>query len=96
MSKEINVEFIDKVVNPDGTIMMIRNNQPLSCPFQPATPIQGKLQGQIQFIKQPCSSNCPFFDDFPEVNRVTLNCKETTLFYRDKTEKPEESKIKLL
>lgn len=96
MSKEIKVEFIDKVVNPEGMTMLIRNGQPLSCPFQPAVPIQGKLAGQISFIKQPCSSNCPFFDDAPEVQRVSLNCKEVTIFYRELEEKPAESSIKLL
>jgi hypothetical protein len=96
MSKEIKVEYIDKVVSQDGTTMLIRNNQPLSCPFQAATPIQGRLQGQLSFIKQPCSSNCPFFDDFPEVQRVTLTCKDVTLFYRIAEEKPTEPTIKLL
>ena len=96
MSKEIKVEFIDKVINQDGSVILTRNNQPLSCPYQPATAIQGKLAGQLSFIKQPCSSNCPFFDDYPELNRVTLSCKDITLFYRDKEEKPTESQIKLL
>jgi hypothetical protein len=95
MSKEIKIEFIDKVINPEGITLLIRNKQPLSCPFQPSTPIQGRLQGQISFVKQPCSSNCPFFDDVPEMNRVTLTCKDVTLFYRME-EKEEESKIKLL
>jgi hypothetical protein len=96
MSKETKIEFIDKVINPEGITLLIRNNQPLSCPFQPSTAIGGKLQGQISFIKQPCSSNCPFFDDYPEVNRITLRCKDVTLFYRDKEEKEEQSRIKLL
>jgi hypothetical protein len=96
MSKEIKVEFIDKVINPEGITLLIRNNQPLSCPFQPALPIQGRLQGQISFVKQPCSSNCPFFDDYEELQRVTLRCKDVTLFYRHNEEKKEESTIKLL
>lgn len=96
MSKEIKVEFIDKVINPEGMTMLIRNGQPLSCPFQQAVPIQGKLAGQLSFIKQPCSSNCPFFDDYPEVQRVSLNCKNQTLYYRVQDEKPLESSIKLL
>ena len=94
MSKEISIEFIDKAISPEGITLLIRNKQPLSCPFQPATAIQGRLQGQISFVKQPCSSNCPLFDDVPEMNRVTLNCKDVTLFYRIE-EKVEESKIKL-
>lgn len=83
-----------KVINPEGITLLIKNDQPLSCPFQPAMPIQGKLAGQISFIKQPCSSNCPFFDDYEEVKRVTLMCKDVTVMYEE--EEKQESKIKLL
>lgn len=83
-----------KVINPEGITLLIKNEQPLSCPFQPAIPMQGKLAGQISFIKQPCSSNCPFFDDYEEVKRVTLMCKDVTVMYDE--EKEQESKIKLL
>jgi hypothetical protein len=84
-----------KVINPEGITMLIKNNQPLSCPYQPAIAVQGKLAGQLSFIRQPCSSNCPFFDDYEEVNRVTLGCKDVTITY-EATEQPEENKIKLL
>lgn len=83
-----------KVINPEGITLLIKNDQPLSCPFQPAIPMQGKLAGQISFIKQPCSSNCPFFDDYEEVKRITLMCKDVTVMYDE--EKEQESKIKLL
>lgn len=83
-----------KVVNPEGITLLIKNNQPLSCPYQPAIPIQGKLAGQLSFIKQPCSSNCPFFDDYEEVKRVTLMCKDVTVMYEE--EEKQESNIKLL
>lgn len=85
---------IFKVINPEGITLLIKNEQPLSCPFQPAIPMQGKLAGQISFIKQPCSSNCPFFDDYEEVKRITLMCKDVTIMYDE--EKEQESKIKLL
>lgn len=83
-----------KVINPEGITLLIKNDQPLSCPFQTAIPMQGKLAGQISFIKQPCSSNCPFFDDYEEVKRITLMCKDVTVMYDE--EKEQESKIKLL
>ena len=83
-----------KVINPEGISLLIKNNQPLSCPYQPAIPMQGKLAGQISFIKQPCSSNCPFFDDYEEVKRVTLMCKDVTVMYEE--EEKQESNIKLL
>jgi hypothetical protein len=83
-----------KVVNPEGITLLVKNNQPLSCPYQPAIPMQGKLAGQISFIKQPCSSNCPFFDDYEEVKRVTLMCKDVTVMYEE--EEKQESNIKLL
>lgn len=86
---------IKRVISQDNTVMLVRNNQPVSCPFQPAIPIQGKLAGQLSFIKQPCSNNCPFFDDYPEMNRVTLMCKNYTIMYEAPEELPE-SKIKLL
>jgi hypothetical protein len=70
-----------KVINQDKTTLLIKDGQPLSCPFQPAIAVQGKLAGQISFVKQPCSSNCPFFDDYEEVNRVSLNCKDVTINY---------------
>lgn len=85
---------ITRVINPEGIKMLVRDQQPLSCPYQPALPMQGKLAGQVSFIRQPCSSNCPFFDDYEEVNRITLMCKDVTLTYE--VEKPEENKIKLL
>jgi hypothetical protein len=87
---------IKKVINQDKTVLLIRDGQPLSCPFQPALPIQGKLAGQISFVKQPCSSNCPFFDDYPDGNlsRVILKCKDVAIIYT--TDKEEESIIKLL
>jgi len=83
-----------KVINPEGITMLIKNNQPLSCPYQPAIAVQGKLAGQLSFIRQPCSSNCPFFDDYEEVKRVTLMCKDVTVMYEE--EKEPENKIKLL
>lgn len=83
-----------KVVNPEGITLLVKNNQPLSCPYQPAIAVQGKLAGQISFIKQPCSSNCPFFDDYEEVKRVTLMCKDVTVMYEE--EEKQESNIKLL
>jgi hypothetical protein len=86
---------IQKLTNDDKTIILVKDGQPLSCPFQPAIPIQGKLAGQISFIKQPCSSNCPFFDDYEELNRVSLNCKDVTINYKT-VEQHQESKIKLL
>lgn len=85
---------IIKVVNPEGITLLIKNDQPLSCPYQPAIPMQGKLAGQVSFIKQPCSSNCPFFDDYEEVKRVTLMCKDVTVMYEEEEKK--ESNIKLL
>lgn len=85
---------ITRVINPEGIKMLVRDQQPLSCPYQPALPMQGKLAGQVSFIRQPCSSNCPFFDDYEEVNRITLMCKDVTLTYE--VEKLEENKIKLL
>ena len=72
---------ITKVINPEGITLLVKDQQPLSCPFQPAIPIQGKLAGQLSFIKQPCSSNCPFFDDYEEGKRVVLKCKDVSLFY---------------
>jgi hypothetical protein len=86
---------VTKVINPEGITMLIKNNQPLSCPYQPAIAVQGKLAGQLSFIRQPCSSNCPFFDDYEEVNRVTLSCKDVTITYESEENK-EESRIKLL
>lgn len=86
---------IQKLINDDKTIILVKDGQPLSCPFQPALPIQGKLAGQISFVKQPCSSNCPFFDDYEELNRVSLNCKDVTINYKA-PEEHQESKIKLL
>ena len=83
-----------KVINPEGITLLVKNNQPLSCPYQPAIAVQGKLAGQISFIKQPCSSNCPFFDDYEEVKRVTLMCKDVTVMYEE--EEKQESNIKLL
>lgn len=83
-----------KVINPEGITLLVKNNQPLSCPYQPAIAVQGKLAGQISFIKQPCSSNCPFFDDYLEVKRVTLMCKDVTVMYEE--EEKQESNIKLL
>jgi hypothetical protein len=85
---------IYKVINPEGITMLIKNNQPLSCPYQPAIAVQGKLAGQLSFIRQPCSSNCPFFDDYEEVKRVTLMCKDVTVMYKE--ENQPENKIKLL
>jgi hypothetical protein len=86
---------VTKVINPEGITMLIKNNQPLSCPYQPAIAVQGKLAGQLSFIRQPCSSNCPLFDDYEEVNRVTLACKDVTITYESEESK-QESKIKLL
>ena len=86
---------VQKVINQDGTMILIRDNQPLSCPFQPAIPIQGKLAGQISFVKQPCSSNCPFFDDYADgnISYVLLKCKDVTVIYDSDDS---ETKIKLL
>ena len=87
---------IKKVINSDNTVLLIRDGQPLSCPYQPAIAVQGKLAGQLSFIRQPCSSNCPFFDDYPDGNlsRVILKCKDVSVIYT--TEKEAESTIKLL
>ena len=65
--------------DPQGFLNLIRDNNSLSCPYQPAIAMQGKLQGQIQMLRQPCSNNCPFFDYDKDNSRVTLQCKEVTL-----------------
>lgn len=74
--------------DPNNLLVLVKNNKALSCPFQPVVPLQGRLQGQIEMLRQPCNDNCPFFDYDENNNRVILQCKDVSLLVKPDTDKP--------
>jgi hypothetical protein len=77
--------------NPDGSLMLTRNGNPVICPFMAPTPIpQRGLQGtNLQMAFNPCTSGCAHFQVQEE---VYLTCGGSSTYFT--IEEPEqESKI---
>lgn len=58
-------------------IIDVDTDQPLLCPDQQSIVLPGQLQGQLQILRNPCASNCPFFIN--EVNKIELICRTRTI-----------------
>ena len=66
-------------LKPNSIVNMIvdDNNQPLLCPDQQSIVLPGQLQGQLQIMREPCSSNCPFFYHDLLKEAVIIKCRQT-------------------
>lgn len=73
-----------------GLITIERNGKTLICPFQPPTPVPGKIAGTMALLNHPCADHCPMFTD-NENGTITLKCKDLTLWIDEK--QPEKSKL---
>lgn len=65
--------MITKKTDQSGATQLIRNGQPLNCPYQPAQLIPGNLAGQMQIIRIPCTSACPMFMESGSVVKIACN-----------------------
>ena len=63
--------------DPSGTTTINRNDQQLTCPYQPALALPGQLSGQIQIMRMPCSSLCPMFEI--GTTKIVLHCTRTEM-----------------
>lgn len=55
-----------------GFKVLMKDNKPLSCPFQQPVVVQGKLAGQVSLQFRNCGTWCALFESH-EVG-VILNC----------------------
>jgi hypothetical protein len=74
-------------------IIDVDTDQPLLCPDQQSIVLPGQLQGQLQILRNPCASNCPFF--FIKNNSIDLECRTKTILINIEPE-PQEEKLKLI
>ena len=51
------------------------NDEPLLCPDQIPIVLPGQLHGQLQILREPCQSSCPFFHYLGKENEVLLLCR---------------------
>lgn len=68
---------IDIIIDED-------TDQPLLCPDQQSIVLPGQLQGQLQILRNPCASNCPFFIN--QINTIELICRNRTVIIPLETE----------